>query len=359
MPSPPISLFMTTIASQPVLRKKQEYVLRILQAKKIPFTTYDLASDEEAKRMWRRKAPAGKQQLPGMLIGGKFPGTIDDFEDAVEHDELTNFLRLNESWDPLIDEDRPMPAAKPVGIPGAYTPMEMTPEHLKAKVLAGTPSPSPLTKKTIPINKRTDLVNVGEDLSEFGLSGVQATMDELKDLLSELGLEGDAAGDLAQGLSGGPVKPLKFGKKPVESNTTAPGPSDSKAAESLPVKPVKPESDGKSAGTKSEETGKKPVEDSTKASGAASGDNETTTKDVPTTEKVIKLEEDIEAAEVPKVEVEVESKTPSPGDAKVNVEEVKETSAPKTAVEKIEELPSKQVPDIEDLVPEETATGSK
>jgi hypothetical protein len=64
-----------------------------LQVKKILYTIYDLASDEDAKRLWRRKAPAGeselipkfkclrnlrvhadKQQLPGILVGGKFPG---------------------------------------------------------------------------------------------------------------------------------------------------------------------------------------------------------------------------------------------------------------------------------------------
>jgi hypothetical protein len=64
-----------------------------LQVKNIPYTIYDLASDEDAKRLWRRKAPTGerefipefkwfgssgghsdKQQLPGILVGGKFPG---------------------------------------------------------------------------------------------------------------------------------------------------------------------------------------------------------------------------------------------------------------------------------------------
>ena len=38
-----------------------ETLLRVLQVKKIPFTSYDLASDEEAKRLWRRKVPLGKQ----------------------------------------------------------------------------------------------------------------------------------------------------------------------------------------------------------------------------------------------------------------------------------------------------------
>ena len=72
-----------------------EYILRVLQAKKITFNSYDLASDEDAKRLWRRKAPLGerqvfaraavhsnesyhdvsdKQQLPGILIGGTCPG---------------------------------------------------------------------------------------------------------------------------------------------------------------------------------------------------------------------------------------------------------------------------------------------
>ena len=37
-----------------------EYLLRILQVKKIPFTSYDLASDETAKKLWKRKAPLGE-----------------------------------------------------------------------------------------------------------------------------------------------------------------------------------------------------------------------------------------------------------------------------------------------------------
>ena len=98
--SPPVELFLTTIVSSPALRQRQgnaahdastptaddaydpilrqlvmapprsphpllsgsdddglEYILRVLQVKKIPFTSYDLASDEDAKKLWRRKAP--------------------------------------------------------------------------------------------------------------------------------------------------------------------------------------------------------------------------------------------------------------------------------------------------------------
>jgi hypothetical protein len=191
---------MTTIASQQALRKRQEYILRILQVKKIPYTSYDLASDEEAKRLWKRKAPTDKQQLPGILVGGKYPGTFEEFEDAVEHDELDIFLRLKDKWDPAIDEDRPAPVAKPIGVPGASSPLQMTPDRLKSKIMA-KPPPSPLQGKALPVNKRVGEFDVGDELSGYGLQGVKVTDDELRDLVAELGLNGDEAGDLVKGLS--------------------------------------------------------------------------------------------------------------------------------------------------------------
>ncbi|KAF8913005.1 hypothetical protein CPB84DRAFT_1841432 [Gymnopilus junonius] len=201
MPSPPIALFTTTIASQPALRQRQEYLFRTLQVKKIPFTAYDVASDEDAKRLWRRKAPQNKQQLPGILVGGKFPGPFEEFEDAVEHDELDIFLRLKETWNPLIDEERPMPEVKPIGVPGASSPLQMTPEHLRSKMFPQTSSPSPLRTKGIPVNKRTGELDMGEELSGFGLQGVKVTEGELRDLIAQLGLGDEDAGDLAKGLS--------------------------------------------------------------------------------------------------------------------------------------------------------------
>jgi hypothetical protein len=124
-------------------------------------------------------------------------------EDAVEHDELDIFLRRGEDWDPSIDEDRPMPEVKPVGVPGAVTPLEMTPEPLRKKILAGSPASTPMKgKKPVPVNKRTDEVDVGDDLGDHGLQGLKVTRDELRALIEELGLGGDDAGDLARGLSG-------------------------------------------------------------------------------------------------------------------------------------------------------------
>ncbi|TCD62779.1 hypothetical protein EIP91_006423 [Steccherinum ochraceum] len=192
MAPPPIHLFMTTIASQPALRQRQETLLRVLQVKKIPFVSYDLASDEEAKGLWRRTAPKDKQQLPGILVGGDFVGTYAEFEDAVEYGELDIFLRLKENFTPS-EYDRPAPEAKPVGVPGAYSPNEMNPKHRPS--LSPSPSASPLKGK----GNGSKTTN---ELAEYGIHDVELTEDDLTALVEELGLGEADASDLVKGLSG-------------------------------------------------------------------------------------------------------------------------------------------------------------
>jgi len=127
-------------------------------------------------------------------------------EDAVEHDELDIFLRLKEKWNPDIDEDRPAPVAKPVGVPGASSPLQMTPDRLKSKIMAQAPA-SPLKGKVLPVNKRVGEFDVGDELSGYGLQGVKVTEDELRYLVAELGLDGDDAGDLVKGLTDATTPP--------------------------------------------------------------------------------------------------------------------------------------------------------
>jgi hypothetical protein len=117
-------------------------------------------------------------------------------------------LRLKDKWDPTIDEDRPAPVAKPVGVPGASSPLQMTPDRLKSKIMA-KPPPSPLQGKALPVNKRVGEFDVGDELSGYGLQGVKVTDDELRDLVAELGLNGDEAGDLVKGLSDAAGTPPK------------------------------------------------------------------------------------------------------------------------------------------------------
>lgn len=77
----------------------------------------------------------------------------------------------------------------------------MTPDRLKSVMYPSTSSPSPLKGKIVPINKRTNELDLGDELSGYGLQGVKVTQDELADLVAELGLDGADAGDLVKGLT--------------------------------------------------------------------------------------------------------------------------------------------------------------
>lgn len=198
MSSPPIQLFLTTIASAPVLRQRQEYLLRTLQVKKIPFVSYDLASDPNAKRLWRRKAPKEHQDLPGMLVGGVWPGPFEKFFESAERGDLETFLRMKEEYDPAIDGK--VLASQPVGVPGAALPMEMQ---------GHKPSFAP-TGPT-PMKNAEDLVDAGDVLPGYGFQGLKITMDELTDLAKDLGLN-DKKGARSSKETGsseaGPSQPL-------------------------------------------------------------------------------------------------------------------------------------------------------
>lgn len=114
-------------------------------------------------------------------------------EEAVEFNELDIFLRRREEWKPFEDE-KTLLRAEPIGVPGAYSPLQMYPKHAPSR----SPSPSPLAVK----EKEKKEVVAGVELAEFGLQDVSVSMDELKALVEELGLGGEEANDLVKGLAG-------------------------------------------------------------------------------------------------------------------------------------------------------------
>jgi len=141
-----------------------------------------------------------------LLVGGVYPGGYEEFEEAVECDELDTFLRRNEEWDEELFGPSKKLEVKPVGVPGAYSPLQMNPSH-KSTI---SPHPTPTKSKD---ESRGKEINVGEELSEYGLDGVTVSEQDLMDLVSELiGEEG--AGDLVKGFK---VPERKKGaKKEVE-----------------------------------------------------------------------------------------------------------------------------------------------
>ncbi|SNX86720.1 uncharacterized protein MEPE_05429 [Melanopsichium pennsylvanicum] len=88
-----VELFSTSILSNVKVRTRHERFTSVLAIKKIPYVYHDLASDDDAKSRWRRKAK--DPQLPGMLVNNEWVGSYDDFEEAVEFGELELFLGVS------------------------------------------------------------------------------------------------------------------------------------------------------------------------------------------------------------------------------------------------------------------------
>ncbi|CCA72466.1 hypothetical protein PIIN_06401 [Serendipita indica DSM 11827] len=218
---PPIQLFLTTIASEPKLRSRQEYLLRTLQVKKIPFVSYDLASDPNAKRLWRRRAPKDNQALPGMLLGGVWPGTFEQFETAVETGTLETFLRMNEDYNPEIDGK--VLEAQPIGVPGAVMPEAMTGQ--KPSFAPNGPTP---IRKSGPKGSADELVDAGDVLPGFGFQGMMVTIGELTELAKDLKLDDkEQASVLAKAAKASKQATSSSSKEPSkESDDTKPAPVD-------------------------------------------------------------------------------------------------------------------------------------
>ncbi|KAF8609563.1 hypothetical protein BDV93DRAFT_148086 [Ceratobasidium sp. AG-I] len=234
---PPIQVYLTSIASAPALRQRQEHLLRILQVKKIPFTSYDLASDEDAKKLWRRKAPANNANLPGILIGGEFAGTYEQFDEAVEFGELDQFFRLKEAWGEEDEALAPTPAPqKPIGVPGVATPLQVT-----GQKPSYSPSPSKPHKRT----PGAESIDIGSELG-FGLEGLKVSQEEMLELVESLGLGGDDADDLVKGLGlSSKIPKPKFEITPAPAENTGTQDTQSEHNQgttivtSAPAEPVK------------------------------------------------------------------------------------------------------------------------
>lgn len=132
-------------------------------------------------------------------------------EEAVECGDLDRFLRRNEEWDEEVFGHSKKLEVKPVGVPGAYSPLEMNPSHKPTN----SPCPTPTKPKD---GSRGKEIDVGEELGEYGLDGVTVDEQDLMDLVSELiGEEG--AGELMKGFKA----PAKEKKKEAKEETEKKG----------------------------------------------------------------------------------------------------------------------------------------
>ncbi|GAA5905761.1 hypothetical protein JCM8208_000888 [Rhodotorula glutinis] len=111
---PTIDLFVTSILSNPAIRGRHERVRRGLTSLRIAYSEHDVAADDAAKSLWKRKARNGNE-LPFLLVDGELVGSVEEFDDAVEFGELRQFLRLD------------APPATSSAAPAAAAPVDETP----------------------------------------------------------------------------------------------------------------------------------------------------------------------------------------------------------------------------------------
>ncbi|PWN34766.1 uncharacterized protein FA14DRAFT_188822 [Meira miltonrushii] len=198
-----VELFSTSILSNHKIRNRHERYISILQVKKIPFVYHDLASDDDAKSRWRRKAL--DPQIPGLLVHNEWRGTFEEFEESVEFGELDLFLRIDQERAKREAEEGLAPQL-PVASSSqssdlasassseALKPPTVTPrkpsKHVVAEVprLAQPRAPSQNTLAPALPTAKAGYDRVGKNdtdgfLRSLGLSEMSLTEDELNEVL--------------------------------------------------------------------------------------------------------------------------------------------------------------------------------
>ncbi|GAA5889498.1 hypothetical protein JCM6882_007051 [Rhodosporidiobolus microsporus] len=131
---PVIDVFVTSILSNPAIRGRHERVKRALTSARVSYAEHDVAGDEAAKSMWKRKN-GGKNELPFILVDGEPVGSIEDMDEAVEFGELRQFLRLDSSAPPP-------PATAPAAAQPPSAPSSNAAPPAAAAAASTSPDPS-------------------------------------------------------------------------------------------------------------------------------------------------------------------------------------------------------------------------
>ncbi|GAA99140.1 uncharacterized protein L969DRAFT_90178 [Mixia osmundae IAM 14324] len=86
-------VYESSITSKHSIRSNQESVRRILAHLNPVYL--DIANDESAKATYKRLS-AGRTELPLVAVNGRYVGSVEQIQEANEHGELDQLLRLDE-----------------------------------------------------------------------------------------------------------------------------------------------------------------------------------------------------------------------------------------------------------------------
>ncbi|XP_075258461.1 SH3 domain-binding glutamic acid-rich-like protein 3 [Convolutriloba macropyga] len=86
--------YFSTVSSNKEIKKNQQKIQMILDSKKISYEVVDISSDESGKNKMRELAGDPKALPPQICNGDQYCGNYEQFEEAVEMEEIEKFLKL-------------------------------------------------------------------------------------------------------------------------------------------------------------------------------------------------------------------------------------------------------------------------
>ncbi|XP_076451824.1 SH3 domain-binding glutamic acid-rich-like protein 3 [Babylonia areolata] len=92
---PELILYVSSMSASSNINKNQQKVRNVLDGKKITYTVKDIAMDPDAKEKikdLRQKNPKANAVAPQLFLDDTHLGGYDDFEKAVEEEELDAFV---------------------------------------------------------------------------------------------------------------------------------------------------------------------------------------------------------------------------------------------------------------------------
>ncbi|XP_039981691.1 SH3 domain-binding glutamic acid-rich-like protein 3 [Xiphias gladius] len=90
----PVKVFFSSVCGSVEMRKNQERIFSVLSSKKINFEAVDIAQNCADKDLMRKSAGNPTALPPQICNGDVYCGDMTAFENAVEMEQLQEFLKL-------------------------------------------------------------------------------------------------------------------------------------------------------------------------------------------------------------------------------------------------------------------------
>ncbi|KAK5582776.1 hypothetical protein RB653_004362 [Dictyostelium firmibasis] len=86
-----VELYSSSVSGVLKVKKDQQAIKNLLEAKKIQYIEYDVASDLERRELMKKSS--GKTVLPQLFIDGKFAGEVEDLMYLEEDNKFIDLFK--------------------------------------------------------------------------------------------------------------------------------------------------------------------------------------------------------------------------------------------------------------------------